>query len=194
MMSKSTAPDFDRMLQAGEVVLREIDPLQLRSRVGLPRLQEATKHEVVQVLECDSHEGELDALELTRLHVGFGRPEAELADLLPVSVGRGSVAGARDLHDLGDDAVGGVGRARCERQGAARRQRCGGAPGAFQQLAPAGLHRHQPFVDVNAHEVTLPAFGHCCRFAFPRVSASGGAWPRRTVGRLRSIRRQVQEE
>jgi hypothetical protein len=138
---------FDRMLHVGEIFRIQIDPLQLCPRVGLPRLQEGAKHEVVKILKFHTQERQLDAVELTRLHVGFGGPEAELADLLPVQVGRGSVAGPRDLHNLGDHAVGGMSGARCERQGTARRQRGSGAPGAFQHRAPVGLHRHDALVD-----------------------------------------------
>ena len=152
MMSKSTVPVAIDLLQAGVVIgLGEVDPFDRGAGVGLPRLQEAAEQEVVQVLVVEAHEGEIDALEFAGLNIGLGRPEAELANLLPVGVGRRAVAGARDLHDLGDNAVLGVGRAGRKRQRTAGRQRRGGACSAFHKLAPAGLHRHQLFVDMYTH-------------------------------------------
>ena len=145
----------DRLLQAGVVVgLGEIDPFDLRARVGLPRRQEAAEQEVVEVLVVEPHEGELDAGEFARLDVGLGRPEAECADLLPVGVGRRAVAGAGDFHDLGDDAVFSKGW-RGRQDGRACGQR-GGASRPFQDIAPASLHRHKRFVDVDTHRLFLP--------------------------------------
>ena len=66
----------------------------------LPRFQEATEEQVVQILVVQSHEGELDALEFAFPDVGLGRAEAEFADLLPVSVGWRAFAHTGDLRDL----------------------------------------------------------------------------------------------
>ena len=91
----------DRLVQARVVVgLREIDPGDLGTGIGLPRLQEAAEQEVVHVLVVEPHESEFDALEFTGLDGGFGAPEAKLADLLPIGVSRGTVPGAGNLHDL----------------------------------------------------------------------------------------------
>ena len=155
----------DRLLQARVVVgLGEIDPLDLGAGIGLPRREEAAEQEVVQVLVVEPHEGELDALELAGLDILLGRAEAEFADLLPVGVGRRTVAGAGNLHDLRDDAVGGVGRRarKAERPPAATR---GGA--APPETAAAGLHRHQLFVDLDAHCVFLHRLGSCGHACVP---------------------------
>ena len=89
MMSKSTVSGGDRLLQARVVVgLGEVDPVDLGAGIGLPRLQEAAEQEVVQVLVVEPHEGQLDAGELAFCDVGLGRAEAQLADLLPVGIGR----------------------------------------------------------------------------------------------------------
>jgi hypothetical protein len=88
----------DRLLQSRVVVgLSEVDPGNLRSRIGLPRLQETAEQQVVQILVVQSHEGEFDALELALLDVRLGRAEAELADLLPIGIGRSAFAHTRNL-------------------------------------------------------------------------------------------------
>ena len=93
-------------MQARVVVgLREVDPLDRRAGIGLPRLEEAAEQNVVQVLVVEAHEGEFDALELAGLHVGLGRPQAHLADLLEVGVGRGPFADAGDLQDFDAQAL-----------------------------------------------------------------------------------------
>ena len=51
----------------------------------------------MQVLVVEPHKGEFDAFEFTGLDIGLRRPEAELADFLPIGIGRRSIAGARDF-------------------------------------------------------------------------------------------------
>ena len=79
----------DRLLQSRVVVgLGEVDPGDLGAGIGLPRLEEAAEEEVVQVLIVEAHEAQLDAAELALLDAGLGRPQAQLADLLPVGIRR----------------------------------------------------------------------------------------------------------
>ena len=142
----------DRLLQTRVVVgLGKIDPFDIRAGVGLPRLEEAAEQEIVQVLVVEPHEGEVDPLEFAGLNVRLGRSETKFADLLPVGVGRRSIAGSRNFHDLGDDAVRRVGGPRRKGQRAACGE-CGHrACGPLDHLAPTGLHRHKLFVDSYAH-------------------------------------------
>ncbi len=91
----------DRLMEARIVVgLGQVDPGNLSPGIGLPGLQEAAEQEIVQILVVEAHEAQLDALELAGLDAGLGGAEAELADLLPIGVGGGALAGARNLHDL----------------------------------------------------------------------------------------------
>ncbi len=53
----------------------------------------------MQVLVVEAHERQLDALELAFLHIGLGRAEAQLADLLPVGIGGRTLADTGDLQD-----------------------------------------------------------------------------------------------
>ena len=163
----------DRLLQAGVVVgLRQVDPVDLGAGVGLPRLQEAAKQQVVQVLVVESHEGQLDAGELPLGHIGLGGAEAHLADLLPVGIGGRALAHSGDLQDLGAQIVLGAGgageRAECATGG--QRQRPGTGR-ALQDRAPAGLGRHQPLVVLHFHSIILP----------------GPASPRPTPAQIRSF-------
>ena len=121
----------DRLLQARIVVgLGEIDPGDLGTGIGLPRLQEAAEQEVVEVLVVEPHEGELDAVELAFLDVLLGRAEAQLADLLPIGVGRLALADSGNLEKLRAQIIGG----KCRRQHAEctgrtqRSERSSGSP------------------------------------------------------------------
>ncbi len=92
----------DRLLELGVVVgLRQVDPAELGAGVVLPWLQEATEEEVVQVLVVEAHERELDTRALALGHVLLGRAKGQLADLLPIGIGRAAHAHARDLQQRG---------------------------------------------------------------------------------------------
>ena len=134
----------DRLLQARVVVgLGEVDPFDLGARIGLPRRQEAAEQEVMQVLVVEAHEGEFDALEFAGLNVGLGCVEAEFADFLPIGVGRRSIAGPWNFHDLGDDAVGGISR-RAERPKAPPAASAAAAP-----AAPFNIWRRLACIAIN---------------------------------------------
>ena len=79
----------DRLLQTRIVVrLGEIDPVDGGARVGLPRLEESAKQEVVEILVVQPHKGQFNTGELPFVHPFLRGPEAHLADLLPVGIGR----------------------------------------------------------------------------------------------------------
>jgi hypothetical protein len=59
----------------------------------------------VEALVVDAEERELDTREFTFGDIGLCRPEAELAHLLPVDVGRLTGANAGDREDLRADVV-----------------------------------------------------------------------------------------
>src|SRR5581483_11283662 len=149
----------DRLLKARVVVgLCQVDPADLRAGIRLPRLEEAAEEEIVQVLIVEAHEGKLDAGELAFLDALLGRTEAQLADLLPVSIGGSARSDARNLQDLSAEVVGG----KCLRDRAqnARAAQCGdrrSAGSTLENAAATRLHRHQLIVDVFLHKEVLPS-------------------------------------
>ena len=54
----------------------------------------------MEVLVVEAHERELDALEFARLTSALGGAEAQLADLLPIGVGRRAFSDAGNLQNL----------------------------------------------------------------------------------------------
>lgn len=145
----------DRLLQAGIVVrLRQVDPVDLGAGIGLPRLQEATKQHIVQVLVVEPHEGELDTGEFAFLDVGLGRLHAKLADLLEVGIGRLALADAGDLQDLRAQFACGGSRARQRaKPGAGCRSDGGHAGCALEDIAARGSRAHKLIVKADFHFV-----------------------------------------
>ena len=112
----------------------------------------------------------------------LGRAEAHLADLLPIGIGRRPVADAWNFHDLGDNAVLGEGGRVASESGSCRERGCG-ARRAFHQLATAGLHRHELFVDMHTHGSFLPIkFRSRSRFSSSRRFQRGSILGCTSVG------------
>ena len=158
MMSKSTVLVAIFWSRRRVVIgLGEIDPADLGAGIGLPRLEEAAKQEVVQVLVVETHEGQFDAGELAFCYVGLGCAEAELADLLPIGIGGRSLADAGDLQDFSAQIVlrGRLPRQRAERAGGSRSQgRHAGRP--LQKVAAGRPGANEVFEDAYFHVVVPP--------------------------------------
>ena len=106
----------------------------------------------MQVLVVEPHEGELDALELAGLDAGLGRPEAHLADLLPIGIGRLALADARDLQDRGAQlGVIRKGALRLDAEHAGGAERGGSAGRALEDLAPIDRPAEQTAASLLLH-------------------------------------------
>ena len=96
----------DRLLQARVVVgLGQVDPVDLGAGIGLPRLEEATEQEVVQVLVVQAQESQFHAREFAFGDIRLGGAQGQLADLLPIGIGGGPHADTRNLQYLCADVI-----------------------------------------------------------------------------------------
>ena len=131
----------DRLLQARVVIgLGQIDPVDLGAGIGLPRLEEAAEQEVVQVLVVQAQEGQFHACEFAFGDVRLGGAQGQLADLLPIGIGGGPHADARNLQDLRADVILREGRARAGTKAKAAQGRKAADARRALQKPPAG-HR-----------------------------------------------------
>ena len=166
----------DRLLQSRVVVgLSEVDPGNFRARIGLPRFQETAEQQVVQILVVQPHEGQFDALEFALLDIRLGRAEAELADLLPIGIGRRAFSHTRNLQHprpqivlrqrpLGERTES-AGRAEGRRTGCSLEDHASVRPQPVFRIVPMFLHCETSLL---RHEV--PNLGA----AFPKVTARSG--------------------
>ncbi len=165
----------DRLLQAGVVVgLREVDPVDGRTRVVSPGLGQAAEQHVVDVLVVEAHERQLDALEFAFLHAGLRRSEAHLANLLPVGIRRLALANTRNLQDRGADVILRESGGNVHRRAADGSH--GGHTGSALQHAAAAHHHVVEFklhVPGSSRRASVACCcGMCaCRLAFLRRSA-----------------------
>ena len=142
----------DRLLQPGVVIgLSEIDPFDLRAGIGLPRRQEATEQEVVKVLVVEAHEREIDAFELAGLHICFVGPR-QSSPTFCQSASVGEPLPAPGIFMIWETMLSWAKDGLVDRVSGAGRQRRSGACSPFHELTPAGLHRHEQFVDMYTHD------------------------------------------
>ena len=96
----------NRLLQARVVIgLGQIDPVDLGTGIGLPRLEEAAEQEVVQVLVVQAQEGQFHARKFAFGDVRLGGTQGKLANFLPIGIGGGPHADTRNLQYLRADVI-----------------------------------------------------------------------------------------
>ena len=73
------------LLQPCVVVgLGKVDPVYLRTRIGLPGFQETAKQKIVKVLVVEPHKGKVYTLKFALFHIVLGGSQAHSTDFLPV--------------------------------------------------------------------------------------------------------------